>query len=39
MSDNLENEMQPSETVTPQELRKSLLGELETGQAGNCRAQ
>ena len=30
MSDHLENEMQPSETVTPQELRESLLAELET---------
>jgi hypothetical protein len=29
MSDTLENEMQPSETVTPQELRESLLTELE----------
>jgi hypothetical protein len=30
MSDYLENEMQPSETVNPQELRESLLAELET---------
>jgi hypothetical protein len=29
MSDTLENEMQPSETVTPQELCESLLTELE----------
>ncbi len=30
MSDHLENEMQPSETTTPQELREALLTELET---------
>ena len=30
MSDHLENEIQPSETMTPLELRESLLAELET---------